>query len=71
MTMMLTMSASQIKAALRRNKRQGRRPGSLYEAAKMRGCHRSVMTRALTDPSRYAGAREWLESVVAREKVSA
>jgi hypothetical protein len=61
---MLLMTPAQIKKALRRNARTGARPRSLYEAAKMRGCHRSTMTRAVQNPQRYGEARQWLESVL-------
>ena len=61
---MLTMTATQIKRALQANRKAGRRPASLYQIAKMRGCNRAVLTRALKEPTRYADARAYIESVL-------
>lgn len=62
---MLTMTAREIKSALKRNRRAGRRPRSLYEIAEMRGVHRSLITRAVQDRRRYPGVRAYIESLLA------
>ena len=61
---MFTMTARQIKSALKRNRRAGRRPRSLYEIAKMKGVSRSIMTPAVKNPSRYPQARLFIESLL-------
>lgn len=61
---MLTMTAREIKDALKRNRREGRRPRSLYEIAQMRGVHRSLITRAVQDRRRYPGVRAYIESLL-------
>jgi hypothetical protein len=63
-TPMFTMTESQIKRALRRNRRSGRRPRSLYEIAKMKGCARSMITTAVKNPHRYPSARAYIESLL-------
>ena len=61
---MFTMTESQIKRALRRNRKAGRRPKSLYEIAKMKGVSRSIMTTAVKTPARYPQARLFIESLL-------
>lgn len=61
---MFTMTASQIKHALKRNRRAGRRPWSLYQIAKMKGVSRSMLTTAVKNPARYPQARAYIESLL-------
>lgn len=61
---MFTMTTRQIKSALKRNRRAGRRPRSLYEIAKMKGVSRSIMTVAVKNPRRYPQARLFIESLL-------
>lgn len=61
---MFTMTEAQIKRALRRNRKAGRRPRSLYEIAKMKGVSRSIMTTAVKNPGRYPQARLFIESLL-------
>lgn len=61
---MFTMTTRQIKSALKRNRRAGRRPRSLYEIAKMKGVSRSIMTVAVKNPHRYPQARLFIESLL-------
>lgn len=58
------MTETQIKKVLRRNRRAGRRPWSLYQIAKMKGVSRSLMTMAVKNPRRYPDARRYIESVL-------
>ncbi len=62
------MTEAQIKRALERNRRKGRRPWSLYQIAQMKGVSRSLITTAVKNPSRYPAARAFIESVVAPER---
>lgn len=59
-----TMTEAQIRRALKRNGRLGRRPWSLYQIAQMKACHRSIMTRAVKTPRRYPEARAFIESLL-------
>jgi lambda repressor-like predicted transcriptional regulator len=57
------MTAAAIRAALRANKRAGRRPWSLNQIAKLKGVSRSMMTTALRNPRRYPDSRQFIESL--------
>lgn len=61
---MFTMTEIQIKRILRRNRKAGRRPWSLYQIAQMKGVSRSLITTAVKNPSRYPGARGFIESLL-------
>lgn len=58
------MTEAQIKRALLRNRKAGRRPWSLYQIAAMKGVSRSLITTAVKRPSRYPRARAYIESLL-------
>jgi hypothetical protein len=58
------MTPSQVKMALRRNRRAGRRPWSQYQLAAMRGCDRSLVARVLQNPRKSRPLWEWIESLL-------
>ena len=64
LTSMFTMTQKEIKDALKRNRRLGRRPWSLNQIARMKGVSRSLMTMAVKRPRRYPGTRRYIESVL-------
>jgi hypothetical protein len=58
------MSKSEIKRILRRNKKVGRRPWSLYQIAQMHGCSRSFVTMYFQGKKTSRPLDAWLESVL-------
>ena len=67
---MFTMSAREIKRALRRNAREGVWPSSLAQIAARRGNSRTVMTMALKQPRRYRDARLFIEQALRGDVVA-
>ena len=53
------LTKREIKRRLAQRRRAGLRPWSLYQLAQLRGCSRSVMTLALSQPDRYRAARQF------------
>ena len=61
---MFTMTETQIKRVLRRNRKAGKRPWSLYQIAQMKLVSRSLITTAVKNPLRYPSARAYIESLL-------
>lgn len=58
------MTRSDFKRILRRNKKVGRRPWSLYQIAQMRGCTRSFVTMYFQGKKHSRPMDDWLTSVL-------
>lgn len=58
------MTPTEVKRALRRNRKVGRRPWSMYQIAQMRPCSRPLVTQVLQGSKRSRPLMEWIESVL-------
>ena len=58
------MSPSEVKKILKKNRRVGRRPWSMYQIAQMYGCTRSMVTMTFKRPRKSRPLWSWIESVV-------
>lgn len=63
---MFTMTERQIKRLIKRNRRAGIWPGSLYQIAKRKQISRSMVTTAVKTPKRYPRLRREIELMLVR-----
>ena len=58
------MTPAEVKRILRKNRKAGRRPWSLYQIAQMRGCSRSLVTMTMQRPAHSRPMWTWIENTL-------